>query len=29
MIILFCVFLVVVFGPDFDPPPFPVSGFDF
>ena len=24
MIILFCVFLVVVFRPDFHPPPFPV-----
>ena len=27
MIILFCVFLVVAFRPDFHPPPFPVSGF--
>jgi hypothetical protein len=29
MIILFCVFLVVAFCPDFHPPPFPVAGFDF
>ena len=29
MIILFCVFLVVLFRPDFLPPPFPVAGFDF
>jgi hypothetical protein len=29
MIILFCVFLVIAFGPDFHPPPFPVVGFDF